>query len=197
MYLFHIFRSFVPLRNPLGFGVSDLLELGVTVLALIAIFGYAWMGDWLANAARRTAWCMLALFVLPIALRLALLPRFPVPVATTSDEFSALLLSDTLLHGRLANPPHPLHEFFETPLVRQEPTYRSTLPVGDGLLPAAGRVLFRSDWGGILLGIGALSALSYWMLRAWITPGRAGTGPWIRSQSPSSPMPSRAIIRSI
>ena len=91
MYLFHIFRSFVPLRNPLGFGVSDLLEMGMALLALLAIFGYAYAGKWLANAARRTAWCMLALFVLPIALRLALLPQAPVPVATTSEEFSSLL----------------------------------------------------------------------------------------------------------
>lgn len=176
MYLFHIFRSFVPLRNPLGFGVSDLLAFGVTICALIAIFGYAWMGNWFAGAARRTAWCMITLFVLPIALRLALLPRFPLPVAATSDDFSSLLLADTLLHGRLANPPHPLHEFFDAPLVVQSPAYRSTLPLADGLLPAAGRLLFRSDWAGILLGIGALSALSYWMLRAWVTPAWALCG---------------------
>jgi len=176
VYLFHIFRSFVPLRNPLGFGVSDLLALGVALLALIAIFGHAWAGDWFASAARRTAWCMIALFVLPIALRLALLPRVPPPVPATSDEFSSLTLADTLLHGRLANPSHPFPEFFEAPLVVQKPAYRSTLPLADGLLPAAGRLLFRSDWAGILLGTGALSALSYWMLRAWVTPGWALCG---------------------
>lgn len=173
MYLFNIFRSFVPLRNPLGFGISDLLELGLTLLALIAIFGYAWIGNWLTNFARRTAWCMLVLVVLPTALRLALLPRVPSPVATTSPEFSSLLLADTLLHRRLANPPHPLHEFFETPLVVQTPVYRSILPLGDGLLPAAGQLLFSNYWAGILLGVGTLAALSYWMLRAWITPGWA------------------------
>jgi hypothetical protein len=173
MYLFNIFRSFVPLHNPLGFGVSDLIELGLTLLALLAIFGYAWMGNWLMNFARRTAWCMLALFVLPAALRLALLPRVPPPIATTSAEFGSLLLSDTLLHRRLVNPPHPFHEFFETPLVVQTPVYRSILPIGDGLLPAAGQLLFHSNWAGILLGVGALAALSYWMLRAWITPGWA------------------------
>lgn len=176
MYLFHIFRSLVPLRNPLGFGASDLLELGLTFLALIAIFGCAYFGDWLAHFARRTTWCMLALFVLTIALRLALLPRDPVPVATTSEEFSSMLLSDTLLHGRLSNPPHPFHEFFEAPLIQQHPTYRSALPFWDGLLLAAGELIFRSDWAGILLGIGALSVLSYWMLRGWVTPGWALCG---------------------
>jgi hypothetical protein len=176
MYLFHIFGSFVPLRNPLGFGASDLIELGLALVAVIAVFAYAYLGTWFEQAARRTAWCMFALFLLPIALRLALLPRAPVPVATTSVEFSSLLLSDTLLDGRLANPPHPLPAFFDTPLVSQNPVYRSTLPIGDGLLLAAGQILFRSAWAGILLGIGALAALSYWMLRAWITPGWALCG---------------------
>lgn len=158
----------------------------MALLALIAIFGYAWIGDWFATAARRTAWCMIALFVLPIALRLAynapaspqsiLLRRVPPPVPATSDEFSSLTLADTLLDGRLANPLHPSPEFFEAPLVVQKRAYRSTLPLADGLLPAAGRLLFRSAWAGILLGIGALSALSYWMLRAWVTPGWALCG---------------------
>jgi|SRR5579875_158443 len=176
MYLFHIFRSFVPLRNPLGFGVSDLLALGLALLALICIFGYAWAGNAIANFARRPVWCMLALFVLPIALRLALLPRAPVPVATSSAEFSSLLLSDTMLHARLANPPHPLHAFFDAPFVSQTPTYHSTLPIVNGVLPASGQLLFHSAWAGILLGIGALSAMVYWMLRAWITPGWALCG---------------------
>ena len=176
MYLFHIFRSFVPLRNPLGFGVSDLLEWGLAVLACVLIFGHAWMGSWISRFARRTVPCMLALFVLPVGLRLALLPRAPMPVATTPTEFSSLLLSDTLLHGRMANPVHPWHQFFESPLVVQTPTYRSTLPIGEGLLLAVGRALLGSDWAGILLGIGALAALSYWMLRAWVTPGWALSG---------------------
>ncbi len=176
MYLFHIFRSFVPLRNPLGFGISDLLELGMALLALLLIFSRAWLENRISNFARRTGWCMSVLFLLPIGLRLALLPHSPLPAPATSTEFSSLLISDTLLHGRFANPVHPLHEFFETPLVAQTPTYRSTLPIGDGLLTACGRLLLGSDWAGILLGIGALSALTYWMLRAWITPGWALLG---------------------
>ncbi|MBV8829445.1 MAG: hypothetical protein JO108_09500 [Acidobacteriaceae bacterium] len=168
MYLFHIFRSLVPLRNPIGFGASDLLELGLALTALTAIFGYAFIGGWLRNFAQRTAPCMVAVFVLPIALRLALLPRASAPVAETAKEFSSLLLADTLLHGRIANPPHALSEFFEAPLVEQRPVYRSTLPMGDGFLLALGLSIFRNSWAGILLGVGALSALSYWMLRGWM-----------------------------
>lgn len=176
MYLYHIFRSLVPLRNPLGFGVSDLLALGLTLLALIIIFGHAYLGNWFLKAAKRSAWCNAALFLLPIVLRLALLSRAPVPVATTPEDFSSLLLSDTLLHARLENPPHALPEFFEAPLSIQRPSYRSTLPFWDGLLPATGQLLLRNPWAGILLGVGALSALSYWMLRGWTTPGWSLSG---------------------
>lgn len=163
MYLFHIFRSLIPLRNPLGFGASDLLEFGLALLGLLAIFGHAWLATWFRNFARRASWCMLVLFLLPIALRLALLPRLPAPVPATAEEASSLLLADTLRHGRLVNPPHPLPRFFEAPLVAQLPAYRSTLPLADGLLPAAG-------WAGVLFGIGMLSLLAYWMLRAWLAP---------------------------
>ncbi len=174
--MFHIFRSLVPLHNPLGFGLSDLLALGLTLMALIIVFGHAYLGSWFSQIAKRTTWFCIALFLLPIAFRLALLPRVPVPVAASSEDFSSLLLSDTLLHGRLENPPHALPAFFEAPLTLQRPSYKSTLPFWDGVLPAAGQLLFREHWAGILLGIGALSALSYWMLRGWTTPGWALCG---------------------
>lgn len=176
MYLFHIFRSLVPLRNPIGFGASDLLELGLTAVAVIAFFGSAYAGDWLKRVAQRPVWCAIAVFVLPIALRLALLERAPAPVASTAPEFSSLLAADTLSHGRLGNPPHAFSEFFEAPLVEQRPVYRSTLPLPDGLLPAIGKLIFRSAWAGILLGIGCFAALSYWMLRGWMAPGWALLG---------------------
>src|ERR1022692_2771640 len=66
------------------------------------------------RAAARTGWCMLALAILPIALRLAMLAQSPAPTPNGSDDFSHLLVADTLRHFRLANPPHPLHQFFET-----------------------------------------------------------------------------------
>lgn len=169
MYLHHIFRSLIPLRNPLGFGASDLLALGLAMFALIAIFGQAYFAPAFRLLAQRTAWCMAVLFLLPIGLRTALLARAPVPSPTTSQDFSSILLADTLLHGRLQNPPHRFPQFFEAPLVIQRPVYRSTLPLWDGLLPAMGKLLFRNYWSGILLGIGGVSALSYWAFRGWIS----------------------------
>jgi hypothetical protein len=71
---------------------------------------------------------------------------------------------------------HPLHQFFETQFVLQEPSYSSIYPPGQGLVLAAGWMLFGSPWAGVLLATAALCALCYWMLRAWVTPGWALAG---------------------
>jgi hypothetical protein len=119
---------------------------------------------------------MLLLAVLPIALRLLLLPHFPIPSPAVADDFSYLLLSDTLLHFRLANPPHPLHQFFETFFVLQEPSYSSVFPMGQGIALALGRIVFGHPWAGVAVSVGAFCALCYRMLRAWTSPEWALVG---------------------
>ena len=119
---------------------------------------------------------MLLLALLPIALRLALLPQYPIPTPNVSDDFSYLLSADTLRHFRLANPVHPLHQFFETFFVLQQPAYRSIFPPGQGVVLAIGWTIFGHPWAGVALSIGALCALCYWMLRAWVSPGWALAG---------------------
>jgi hypothetical protein len=111
-----------------------------------------------------------------MALRLALLPQYPIPTPNVSDDFSYLLSADTLRHFRLANPVHPLHQFFETFFVLQQPAYQSIFPPGQGLVIAIGWTIFGHPWAGVALSIGALCALCYWMLRAWISPGWALAG---------------------
>src|SRR5215467_8865592 len=96
----------------------------------------------LEKVAARTGWCMLLFAFAPVALRVALLPNHPVPAPEIYDEFSHLLVADTLLHFRLANPPHALHQFFETLLVLQEPAYASIYPIGQGLVMTLGRAIF-------------------------------------------------------
>ena len=113
---------------------------------------------------------MLLLFLLPIVLRLLLLAHHPVPTPDIYDEFSHLLTADTLLHGHLANPPHPMHEFFETFFVLQQPTYSSIYPLGQGLVLATGRLISGLPWTGVLMAAGAFCAACYWMLRGWLTP---------------------------
>ncbi len=119
---------------------------------------------------------MIVLAVLPIVLRLALLPHSPAPVPSGSDDFSYLLLADTLRHARLANPPHALAQFFQQIFVLQSPTYSSIYPLGQGLALAFGWIVFGHPWAGVLLSEGALCALCYWMLRGWTTPGWALAG---------------------
>ncbi len=119
---------------------------------------------------------MLLLALLPVALRLALLPHHPVPSPDIYDEFGHLLVADTLLHFRLANPAHPLHQFFETFFVLQKPTYSSIYPLGQGLALALGRAIFGLPWAGVLLSTAAFCALCYWMLRGWTTPAWALLG---------------------
>lgn len=119
---------------------------------------------------------MLGLAVLPVVLRLALLPWRPAPSPDVYDEFSHLLVADTLRHFRLANPPHALPQFFETFFVLQSPSYSSIYPIGQGLALAIGWSLFGTPWAGVLLSTGAFCGLCYWMLRGWTTPGWALLG---------------------
>lgn len=158
--------------NPLGFGASDFLLFFLAGLFLL--FAVLWKPALQARITRfaeKTGWCMLLLAALPVALRLLLLPHHPVPTPDIYDEFSHLLVADTLLHFRLANPPHPLHQFFETFFVLQQPTYSSIYPIGQGLILALGRLLSGVAWTGVVLCVAAFCALCYWMLRAWTTPG--------------------------
>ena len=119
---------------------------------------------------------MLTLAMVSICLRLALLARSPAPVPSGSDDFAYILLADTLRHLRLANPPHALPQFFQQIFVLQQPTYSSMFNLGQGLALAVGWTLIGNPWAGVLLSIGALCALSYWMLRAWIAPSWAFAG---------------------
>ena len=177
MLLPDFFRSFLPLRNPIGFGASDFIELGLAALLLIlALISRPWIEPRFSRFARRTGWCMLLLAVLPVMLRLALLAHHPVPTPDLYDEFGHLLVADTLRHFRLANPVHPLHQFFETFFVIQDPSYSSIYPIGQGLAMAIGRAIFGLPWAGVLLACGAFCSLCYWMLRAWISPGWALLG---------------------
>jgi len=170
-------RFFLPLRNPIGFGAADFVELILAILLVsLALGSRPLLEPYARKLAEHTGWSMLLLALLPIALRLALLPQYPIPSPNVTDDFSYLLLADTLRHFRLANPPHPLHQFFETFFVLQEPTYSSIFPLGQGIVLALGWTIFGHPWAGVALSIGAMCALCYWMLRAWTTPGWALAG---------------------
>jgi hypothetical protein len=177
MFLFDLFRSFLPLHNPVGFGPADFIELAFTALLVsLTLVFRPWIEPLVRRFAVDARWSMLLLAALPVALRLALLPYHAIPSPAVSDEFSHLLVADTLLHFRLANPAHTLHQFFETYFVLQEPAYSSIYAMGQGLVLALGRIMFGHPWAGVALSVAAFCSLCYWMLRAWTTPAWAFAG---------------------
>jgi hypothetical protein len=119
------------------------------------------------------AFCGVLGTLLPAAYGLTL----GIPVPIVQDEFSYLLGADTFLHGRLANPPPSLPEFFEASHVLVTPTYASKYPPGQSLVLALGQVLAGHPIWGVWLSCGFFAASLCWMLQAW-TPRRwalAGT----------------------
>lgn len=163
------------------------LELCLTAIAVAVGYTYPQLGDrWfagiersLAGLANRRLLAVVTVGLLAIGLRLALLPILPIPVPEVHDEYSHLLLADTLAHGRLANPTHPMWIHFETFHVNWHPTYASMYYPGHALFLAFGQVVLGNPFWGVLLSSGLMCAAICWALQGWMSPGWALLGAFL------------------
>src|SRR5215472_13346841 len=144
------------------------------IAALVALAAYAAVRmRWIrptsviacaANSGRARAIAVLAVMLLPVGFRLAFLPWAGVPQPHFADEYGHLLVADTLAHGRLANPPHPLWRHLDTFYVLQHPAYAAQYPLGQGIMLATGKVLAGNPWVGVLLVTALMGGATCWAL---------------------------------
>jgi hypothetical protein len=161
-----------------------LIEGGLTAIAVAAAFALPRLGSlWFSrieiafgSLARRKHLSVLVVGAAALLLRLAILPICPIPLPFVQDDFSFLLSANTFAAGRLANPMPAMWTHFESIQITVQPTYMSMYFPAQGLILAAGKVLFGHPWFGLLCINVLMCAALCWMLQAWLPPSWALLG---------------------
>jgi hypothetical protein len=161
-----------------------LIEAGCTAIAVALAFAMPRLGGYwfsrversFAALARRRHLSVLIVGASAFVLRLAILPICPIPLPFVQDDFSFLLAANTFALGRLANPTPALWQHFESIQITMQPTYVSMYFPAQGLILAAGKVLFGNPWFGLLCATALMCAALCWMLQAWLPPAWALLG---------------------
>ncbi len=166
-----------------NFSMMD-IEVGLTAISFAAAFAWPKFGtSWFlrierffGRLAHRPGLAAITVGLTALFLRLAILPVHPMPVPFRPDDFSNLLAADTFAHGRLTNPTPTMWVHFESIHIDMKPTYMSMYYPAQGLVLAAGKVLFGQPWFGILISGALMCAGLCWMLQAWLPPSWALLG---------------------
>jgi len=167
------------LAYSLYFDLNPLETVLVAIVATVVLRGG--LNRWAPDLGMRGVWrtgirlaqhkklAVLAVFLFALAIRAALLPLLPVPKPMIPDEFGHLLIADTLTHGRLTNPTHPMWPHFESLHIFHHPSYDADFFPGQGAILALGK-LAGHPWIAVWLLCAAMCAALCWMLQAWVPP---------------------------
>jgi hypothetical protein len=157
---------------PIGNNPETPLAIAALLVAVVAArFGWQWLAWWerpLAKIARRRWLAIACATALPLTLRAALLPWYPIPEPRVHDEFTFLFEADTFLSGRVSNPQHPFWMHFQVPHILATPAYAASFPMGPAAVLALGRLLFGHAWFGVWLSAGLACGAICWMLQQWV-----------------------------
>ena len=162
----------------------NLIEAGLTLIAVFWALAFPRLGSTLfarleysfRSLALRKGLAVCAVGLTAVLARLAILPFCPVPLPFSANDFSFLLAADTFSRGRLANPTPAMWTHFETIHVTMQPTYSSMYFPLQGLLLAAGKLVFGNPWFALVCASGLMCAAICWMLQAWLPPAWALLG---------------------
>ncbi len=116
------------------------------------------------TVARTPRYAIAAAVLFPMLARLAMLAWYPPPNPIVHDEFSYLLQADTFAHGRVVNKTPPYWKHFETEYTLFKPDYASQYQPAQGLMLAAGEVIFGHPWWGVWLDVGLMCGTLCWAL---------------------------------